>query len=271
MHSDPKTLFERYGATPLVDDDLEQAIRAALRPVLKHHGIVDNVIEADLTALVKTGISRTTPTGEQMRAAWVEVANTKKHLGVLLSDSLVRGNESVWMAIANVLAHRQGAGPAKPIEPDLSDYKVEVIPISQDEQTRAQVAEAILSDGRDPRTGLPFNPFGTGLSEPRLTAEQMEAAGLTKEQFAAPAEDGEIENRAFLAAVERHAADVQKFVSSWTRPSPVALRHILDALGYTKVFNAIGDAVEWKPDRMLGISVEKLIFSLTGVERAEES
>jgi hypothetical protein len=52
-------LFKDYGRTRLVDDKLEMVTRIALRRVLKHHGILDNVIEGDLLALVKTGILNT--------------------------------------------------------------------------------------------------------------------------------------------------------------------------------------------------------------------
>jgi Xaa-Pro aminopeptidase len=46
----------------------------------------------------------------------------------------------------------------------------------------------------------------------------------------------------------------------------VELRDALDRLGYDKVFDAILVAVETKSDHAIGISVEKLIMALTGVE-----
>lgn len=51
-------LFDDYGRTPLVNDELELSIRRGVRSVLRHHNIVDGVVEADLTALIKTGIQR---------------------------------------------------------------------------------------------------------------------------------------------------------------------------------------------------------------------
>lgn len=74
-----------------------------------------------------------------------------------------------------------------------------------------------------------------------------------------------------IPVVERALA---KILAAPSSPPPVEgelarLRTSLDALGYHKVFTAITEAVEWGDDRRLGISVEKLLVSLTGISKDE--
>ena len=51
-----KHILHGWGATDI--DDSDQPIRSEVRKLLKHHGIVDGVLEADLTAMIKFALDQ---------------------------------------------------------------------------------------------------------------------------------------------------------------------------------------------------------------------